>query len=329
MSFKSLFIFCSRNLLPTFLVCALFISGCNSGEKNDEQEEDIVEALVPEPTFVEYTVTGLQFDGPTTIPSGWVTIRLNNMSAMTHFAIVERLPDSISVEDQQRLVAPVFQNFMDNYNGRELSAPDAGMELPEWFGGIEFLGGPGLVGPGNVAETTVYIEPGNYMLECYVKTDGIFHSYNPDPTQNGMVLGLTVTGENNGNDEPTPTMELSISSENGMSFTGDPVEGINVVKVTFADQGVYENFVGHDVHLVKIEEDSDQAEVAAWMNWTTPEGLQTPAPATFLGGVNEMPAGGVGYMHITLKPGTYAWVAEVPDPGAKGMLKVFTVGGSM
>ena len=315
--------------IPLLLICLVFICGCTSNKTENNPDENIVEALAPEPTYIEYTVTGMKFEGPTTIPSGWTTIRLNNLSAMTHFALVERIPDSITVADQQRLVAPVFQNFMDNFNGKPLSEPDAGMELPEWFGGIEYLGGPGLVAPQYAGETTVFLAPGNYMIECYVKTDGIFHSYNPDPDQTGMVLGLTVSAEKNGLAEPTPTMELSVSSSEGITVNGSATEGLNIVKVTFTDQAVYENFVGHDVHLVKLDGDADQAAVAAWMNWTTPEGLQTPAPATFVGGINDMAAGGVGYIHVNLEPGTYAWVAEIPDPASRGMFQIFTIGDAM
>jgi hypothetical protein len=67
------------------------------------------------------------------------------------------------------------------------------------------------------------------------------------------------------------------------------------------------------------------AELGAWMNWTLPDGLETPAPAEFLGGVNDMPAGATGYMNVVVKPGRYAWIAEVPDPAGMGMLQTFEV----
>ncbi|QCK15449.1 hypothetical protein [Mangrovivirga cuniculi] len=63
------------------------------------------------------------------------------------------------------------------------------------------------------------------------------------------------------------------------------------------------------------------------MNWVLPEGLTSHSPegTTFIGGAMEMMPG-VSYYYVNLKPGTYAWIAEVPDPASKGMLKVFTVG---
>lgn len=65
-------------------------------------------------------------------------------------------------------------------------------------------------------------------------------------------------------------------------------------------------------------------------SWDTqPTGLEVPAPATFLGGVNEMPVGSTGYLTVDLEPGQYAWIAEVPKPMEKGMLKSFTVLGGV
>jgi len=63
------------------------------------------------------------------------------------------------------------------------------------------------------------------------------------------------------------------------------------------------------------------------MDWTQPGGLQTPAPAVFLGGLQEMPAGSTGYLTVTLEPGRYAWIAEIPGTDANGFLKEFSVAG--
>ena len=59
------------------------------------------------------------------------------------------------------------------------------------------------------------------------------------------------------------------------------------------------------------------------MDWTRVGGLETPAPARFVGGLNEMPAGSEAYLHLDLEPGRYAWIAEVPGAAALGMLQVF------
>lgn len=68
-------------------------------------------------------------------------------------------------------------------------------------------------------------------------------------------------------------------------------------------------------------------ELESWMNWTDPKGLITPAPegVTFLGGVNDMPAGRKGYFEAELTPGRYAFISEVPNSMSKNMLREFIV----
>jgi len=277
---------------------------------------------------VEVTARGLEFEAPDEIPSGWATFRLKNESGMIHFAVLQRLPEGITLKDQQEQVAPVFQEGMDLLNESEF---DAAMkkfgELPEWFGKIVFMSGPGLTSTGQTAETSVYLEPGTYLLECYVKTNGVFHSYNPSPDAYGMVHELTVTEASSNAAAPSATLRITISSERGIEIEEEPTPGKHTVAVYFEDQKIHENFLGHDVHLVRLENDTDIEELGIWMDWSQPTGLQTPAPAEFLGGTNEMPAGETAYFTVHLEPGRYAWVAEVTSPAEKGMLKTFTVQG--
>lgn len=277
-------------------------------------------------SVVEIVARGLQFEAPNEIESGWTTFRFRNESAMIHFALLQRVPDGVGIEEQQRQVAPVFQEGMNLLNAGET---DAAMqkfgEVPEWFGQIVFTGGPGLLSPGRTSESIVHLEPGTYFIECYVKTNGIFHSYNPDTLAYGMVHQLTVTSTESDASAPEPTLSLTISSGRGIEMTGDVIAGEHTIAVRFEDQQAHENFVGHDVHLVRLADTTDVSRVAAWMDWTQRTGLETPAPAEFLGGTNEMPAGATGYFTASLEPGRYAWVAEVPSPESKGMLQIFEV----
>jgi hypothetical protein len=303
------------------LVTALSVVACAPGEQGSQDR------VPPESTgVVEVTALGTTFVAPDSIPSGWTTFRFTNGSEMTHFALVERMPEGQGIASQQREVAPVFQDGMDLLSAGDVDGAMARFgDLPEWFGGIVFLGGPGLTGPGQTSEATVHLEPGTYLLECYVKTAGIFHSFNPDPTSYGMVHELTVTDQVSGATEPTADLRLSISSQGGIEMEGVPTVGSQMVAVDYVDQTVHENFVGHDVHLVRLEEGVDVNALEEWMDWSQPAGLQTPAPAVFLGGLNELPAGETGYFRATLEPGRYAWIAEVPGSSSKGMFQPFDV----
>ncbi|MCH7934259.1 MAG: hypothetical protein IIC36_09755 [Gemmatimonadetes bacterium] len=275
---------------------------------------------------VDVIARGLTLMAPDEIPSGWTTFRFSNESPMIHFVLVERVPDGQGIESQQAQVAPVFQDGLDLLGAGEV---DAALErfgdLPAWFGEIVFLGGPGLTSPGRTSQATVYLEPGTYLLECYVKTGGIFHSYNPDPSSYGMVHEFTVTDETSEAVEPSATIQIEISTAGGIVVEGELVPGEHTVAVHFVDQTVHENFVGHDIHLVRVAGDLDLGELERWMDWTQAMGLQSPAPAEFLGGTNEMPAGTTSYFTVVLEPGNYAWVSEVPGSAEKGMLKPFSV----
>ncbi|NBC67045.1 MAG: hypothetical protein GVY07_15485 [Bacteroidetes bacterium] len=271
---------------------------------------------------VEVVSTGMNFNLPDEIKSGWVTFSYENKSKLTHFLVLEKMPqfkgDQKTVEDSKAEVVPAFQNIMDAILAGKEELPVGG--LPEWYNEVKFVGGTGLIAPGKTAVTSLKLEPGTYVIECYVKSpDGVFHS------SVGMIEGLKVTEESSKVTAPRPTVEMYLSSKEGITFDKDIRPGKHIIAVHFKDQKVQEHFLGFDVHLADIKEGTDIDELAAWMDWSKPGGLATPAPVEFLGGTQEMPGGNTAYFIVDLKPGKYAWIAEVPDPAKKGMLKTFTV----
>jgi len=198
-------------------------------------------------------------------------------------------------------------------------------ELPAWYGELTTFGGPGLLAPGRQADAWAELPPGRYLLESYLKTDGRLHSYNPEAEHYGMVRAFEVTAAASGREEPEAGLTIRLSSADGLRFKGRPKPGYNTFAVRFEDQRSYGNRAGHDVHLARLEAASDLYRLAAWMDWREPGGLATPAPVTFVGGLNEMPAGSRGYFAAELEAGRYALLAEVPDPGATGLLLTFRV----
>ena len=309
----------SQLVFGLWIALMILVAGCS------EASQDSVPRGEAQIT-VEIIANGLKFEAPTEAPSGWITFRFANRSSMEHFALIYRMPEGTGIAAQQAEVAPIFQQGMDLLSaGAVDSALSRFGSLPEWFGQIVFTGGPGLASPGTTVETTLFLEPGTYLIECYVKTNGIFHSYNPSGSDYGMVHELTITEPTAPTEAPSADAEIRISSELGIEFGGDLPSGPITVAVHFDDQTGHENFVGHDVHLVKLADDTDMDRLASWMDWTQSMGLEAPAPATFLGGTNEMPTGSTAYLKLNLEPGRYAWVAEVPNPATKGMLREFTV----
>ncbi len=275
--------------------------------------------------LVEVKTEHMNFIMPDEIPSGWNTFRYHNDSHMIHFILIEKMPvyegQQMTVEDYEEKIAPVFQAAMDLINDGK---PGEGFaefaNLPAWSPQVVYTGGVGLISPGETAQTTLKLDPGVYVMECYIKTNGRFHSVD------GMVKQFIVTETATSASPPDKvTLNMTLSEAGGIEVEGKLRPGLHTVAVHFKDQAVYGNALGHDVHLVKLENDTDMQELETWMNWSDPKGMETPEPAIFLGGTQEMPAGNTVYITTVLKPGRYAWIAEVPSPSSKGMLHTFTI----
>lgn len=304
-------------LLTLFFL--ITINSCVSDRKTENKSDSIAEAE----NIIQIVTVNMEFQVADEIPSGWNTFRYINKSSQVHFFLIDKYPEGKTIEDAEKIVAPIFQEGMDLINqGKDEEGYAAFGKLPEWFGEVVFMGGSGMVSPGETCETTLKLDPGYYILECYVKmANGVFHS------KMGMVKELVVTEEKSNISPPSANINIDISSTEGMVYS-DPInKGPNTFLVYFKDQIVHENFVGHDVNLVKLDANADIKALEKWVNWADPKGLITPSPEgiTFLGGVNDMPSGSTGYFMVDLEPGDYALISEVPNASGKNLLKQFSV----
>ena len=209
--------------------------------------------------------------------------------------------------------------------GDEEAVQAAFAKFPEWIGELGRQGGPGMLSPGRIGETTVYLEPGHYFLECYIKSDGVFHTTSPGDGRIGMMLELTVTEASNRAPEPVANATIALKNS-GIEFVdGELRAGKNTIRVDFLEQQALPSFVGNDVHLMVVEDPESIGKADRWLDWRTKEGLEDPSPVTFLGGINDMPAGSHGYFTVDLPPGDYAFIAEMPGPRESGFVLPFMV----
>lgn len=277
------------------------------------------------------------------VPEGWTRFRLTNATHLDHFFLLYKAPqeavDAAEVANQtvldhwyQSVTAPFQEEWNPYFEGNigfgqfvnNLFA--AVLSSAPWFPNAVTVGGPGITSPGHTSETTVHLTEGIYIAECYVKDEhGEFHSYN------GMLEMIEVTAEPSGEPEPISTFDVTIS-QNGIEHPEQIRPGKHIIGIHFGEQPAfgYEHLLGHNLQLMHLEAGYNQDlldEVGAWIDWSAPEGLMDTAPegATFVGGGMEMKGGNTAYLTVNLKPGHYAWIAEVPDPGAKNMLKTFSV----
>lgn len=250
------------------------------------------------------------FEAPDSVPPGWTTFRLVNEGREPHFLLLNRLPEGRTFEAYATEVGAAFDDVWHQLRDGAIDRAEAGRllgeQVPAWYGSVVQTGGTGLVAAGGTATATTRLAPGTYVLECYVKTPGgEFHS------SVGMARPLTVTGDSTGAAPPEADLEIALRKDE-IAVTGTPTAGEHTVAVRFEEQP--EAGLGNDVHLVRLEGGTPAEDVAPWMDWMNVDGLRPPAPAEFLGGTQEMPAGETAYFTVELEPGRYAWISEAPSP---------------
>ena len=305
------------------LIIIAIIFVCCISCKTDKKEKNLTEPQVKENNLIEIVTNNMDFQSVDTIFSGWNTFKYINKSTQAHFFLLDKYPEGKRLKNTLEEVGPPFDNGMALImEGKMDEAMIEFGKLPEWFGKIVFTGGSGLVSPKTTSLTTVKLDPGLYIMECYVKmANGKFH------TSMGMIKELHVLDEDSDNSPPDADIAISISSTEGITYDKEITKGKHTFGVHYKDQIVHENFIGHDVNLVKLDSTANLDKLEAWMNWATPTGLMEPLPkgVIFLGGTNDAPAGSTQYFEVYLPSGNYAFISEVPNASKKGMLKTFTV----
>lgn len=310
-----------KTIILLFLNLAIAVSlhSC----KSDKKQNKIDDSVIAKENVINILTENMDFQMSDTIPSGWNTFRYKNASTQTHFFLIDKYPNAITLDSVKARVLPPFDNGMKLINEGKTEEGFAEFgKLPAWFMELKNLGGSGLISPGLIAETTVKLDPGYYIIECYVKmSNGVWH------TSMGMAKEVIVSETNSGNAEPTTDTEITISSTDGITFNDTISKGQHCFSVFYKDQIAHENFIGHDINLAKLGANANLDELNDWMDWSNPKGLIEPAPTgvTFLGGVNNMSEGQKGYFTVNLEPGRYILISEVPNPVSKNMLKTFVV----
>ena len=305
--------------IVTAAVLAIALISCSPSAPDSE---------APAENALNLDVEGLTFVGDSVVKSGWTTVRINNDGGMTHFGLVYRLPEGVTAEMvDAELVHPIQASLTARLAGDDAEADRLMAQMPEWLGQLVWMGGPGMASDGIVGEATMYLEPGNYIVECYVKTNGMQHNFNPEPGKFGMVHPFTVLDEAGGMAEPEANVTLRLTNSGIAIAEGAFRPGVNSVRADFAEQQLYNNFVGHDAHVFRIDADTDVEAAARWPDFFPVDGQQTPAPAHFVGGIHDMPQGATGYFRLELTPGRYGITAEIPDAVAKGFHATFEVPG--
>ena len=302
----------------------LFAIACQKEEiaSNELQSAD---ASIKSLNSVNITSTGMNFIAPKEIPSGWNTFKYMNKTGEPHFFLLIKIPEEKTLEDYKNQVTVPFNNLLEVLRGERDFNPETDAIASWFFTDAINSGGTGIIEAAGKAVTSIYLEPGNYIIECYVKLpNGKLHSVV------GMLDQMTVTEEVTKEKEPKVDVSIDITAA-GIQLNDEIKRpGLHTFSVDFIAEP---EGVRPDVHLVRIIDETMANEeiLKKWMNFfhfgEDMEGLMTPAPAgyTFLGGTQEVPQGARTYFQAVLTPGKYALVSEIDHNLGDNFYQEFTV----
>lgn len=306
-------------------VAILFVSliSCKNEGKESKQTLASVVSIENKRNVVEVTTNIMDFEIPTQLQSGWTTFKYNNKSGETHFFIFEKMPKGITIENYKNELVPPFKAAFTYLNENKIEEAMKEFEkIPSWWQDVKLGGGVGLIAPRSSAETTVYLKPGTYVMECYVRMpNGMPHAFY------GMLKEIVVSETANENKEPQSDFDIHLSSKKGITFMDSIKAGEYQMAVRFEDQKLYETLLGHDINLVKLDDMKLLDSLGTWIDASNIKAFKTPVPKglTFLGGVEDLEAGETGYFKAKLEKGNYVLISEIPKALERNMYKVFKV----
>jgi hypothetical protein len=297
--------------------------GCEDGDTAETlpaSAEEAASPQIPGSRSVAVTIRDFAFEMPDTVAAGWVTLEADNAGQQEHFVYVYRLPEGKTFAQYQEEALVPFGRVFTEYATGELNRAEAERafkeQMPGWFfTEVTPVGGVALLEPGEAARSTVRLEPGEYVAECYVKTpEGRWH------TELGMMKPFTVVP--GAADAPAPAADVRVRLTNyAIEVDGEFSAGTQVVSVEAVEDP--DGFMKHDLNLFRLEDGQETAEIVEWMDWMEEGQFQAPGPGHSLGGMEHLKAGLTGYVHLDLPAGRYAWISE--EYGDRGMVHEFTI----
>jgi len=185
---------------------------------------------------------------------------------------------------------------------------------PAW---VINVGGPNAAVPGASSDATVTLEPGNYVLLCFVPSPGETAPH----VMKGMLHPLTVVPGISDAKEPAADITVTLA-DYGFTIDKPLTAGHHEVKVVNTAAQT------HEVVLMELMPGKTLADMA---NWIEKEMMKGPPPGRPIGGMSNMDKGRTGSFPVDLHPGHYGMICFVPDAkdgkphSMHGMTKEFEV----
>ena len=292
----------SRTLVIAGTAALMVLSACGSSSTSSASGGDSTTTAAAK-TRPHITIDAKDFGYalPAQFPAGYVDITLHNSGAVGHQIAFAKL-NSVSFT--------AFKAAADTTNVKSLT-------------GVDFVGGPNNVEPGQSVTATVHLEEGEYGVACFIPDDkdGKPHA------EHGMIGEVKVV-KTDASIEDAPKVDAGTISLSEFTFQTD---------ASFTGNGtVAIKNVGTQIHEMIIEKEAagkTLADVKAFL--LTAPGSPPPAgppPFTSAGGIVGIGPGKSMYQTMALTPGKYVMVCFFPDPtkgdiphAVEGMIKEITV----
>lgn len=217
----------------------------------------------PTPRPVDVTATEYSFDVPAQVTGGVVSMRLSNTGSLPHEFAFGRIEEGKTEADVKAVI-------------------ESGREPPRWFEDV--AGVPGL-SPGRSIIVTRTLDPGTYVFMCFF----------PDPEGTphavlGMYEVFTISGDS-GVALPQPDAVIAATEDALDISTMSAGEQV----IAFRNDGTKP----HELILVAFEPGKTVRDVETWIE----SGYPGEPPATFVGGMQTIPAGSSVFLTVDLDPG--------------------------
>ena len=185
---------------------------------------------------------------------------------------------------------------------------------PTW---LVSVGGPNAAVPGASSDATVTLEPGNYVLVCFVPSPGETAPH----VMKGMVRALTVLPGKSMVSEPEADVTVTLA-DYGFTVDKPLTVGRHEVKVVNTAAQT------HEVVLMELMPGKTIADMEKWIDKDMMKGAPPGRP---IGGMSNLDKGRTGSFAVDLHPGHYGMICFVPDAkdgkphSMHGMTKELTV----
>ena len=239
------------------------------------------------------------FEAPASITAGATTFRLVNKGKELHHVWLVRLEQGKTAADYMQALQAVAKG----------EAPP-----PSWA--ID-VGGPQPGVPGALADGTVTLEEGNYVIVCHIPApDGQPH------IAKGMFKPLTVTAAKATPAAATSRVDVTMALRDyDFQFSAPLAAGRRTVRI------VNEAEQFHEAFIVRLMPGKTAQDAMTWVE----TGMKGPPPMMPVGGTSGLSKGRSMEFTADFTPGEYALLCFLPDAKdgkphiAHGMVKQITV----